>query len=190
MITISQLHRSAGGAVAAVLLTAALYGCDAAGAGNTAPGSNTADLGFFEDAVRQVERNYVEPVPRGELMQDALRGMLSRLDPHSDYMDQDQYQQMTAVTRGQFGGIGVELTLEGKIPEVIAPIEGTPAATAGIEPGDRIIRIDAQPTAGMDAEEVVKRLRGPAGSRVTLTIARADRTPLDVPLTRSVIRVV
>jgi carboxyl-terminal processing protease len=190
MIAMSELHRSAAGVVAAVLLTAALYGCEAAGAGSAATGADPADLGFFEDAVRQVERNYVEPVPRSELMQDALRGMLSRLDPHSDYMDQEQYQQMTAVTRGRFGGIGVELTLEGKIPEVIAPIEGTPAATAGIEPGDRIIRIDAQPTAGMDAEEVVKRLRGPAGSRVTLTIARADRPPLEVPLTRSVIRVV
>ena len=190
MIAMSELHRSAAGVVAAVLLTAALYGCEAAGAGSAATGGDTADLGFFEDAVRQVERNYVEPVPRSELMQDALRGMLTRLDPHSDYMDQEQYQQMTAVTRGRFGGIGVELTLEGKIPEVIAPIEGTPAANAGIEPGDRIIRIDAQPTAGMDAEEVVKRLRGPAGSRVTLTIARADRPPLEVPLTRSVIRVV
>jgi carboxyl-terminal processing protease len=190
MITISQLHRSAVGVVAAALLTAALYGCEAAGAGSAATGGDPADLGLFEDAVRQVEQNYVEPVPRSELMQDALRGMLSRLDPHSDYMDQDQYQQMTAVTRGRFGGIGVELTLEGKIPEVIAPIEGTPAANAGIEPGDRIIRIDAQPTAGMDPEEVVKRLRGPAGSRVTLTIARADRPPLEVPLTRSVIRVV
>jgi carboxyl-terminal processing protease len=190
MIAMSELHRSAAGVVAAVLLTAALYGCEAAGAGSPATGGDTADLGFFEDAVRQVEKNYVEPVPRSELMQDALRGMLSRLDPHSDYMDQEQYQQMTAVTRGRFGGIGVELTLEGKIPEVIAPIEGTPAASAGIEPGDRIIRIDAQPTAGMDAEEVVKRLRGPAGSKVTLTIARADRPPLEVPLTRSVIRVV
>jgi carboxyl-terminal processing protease len=190
MIAISHLHRSAAGAVAAILLTAALYGCDAAGAGSAATGGDPADLGFFEDAVRQVERNYVEPVPRSELMQDALRGMLSRLDPHSDYMDQEQYQQMTAVTRGRFGGIGVELTLEGKIPEVIAPIEGTPAANAGIEPGDRIIRIDAQPTAGMDAEEVVKRLRGPPGSRVILTIARADRSPLEVSLTRSVIRVV
>ncbi len=177
MITTSHLHRSAAGAAAAVLLTAALYGCDAAGAGSAAPAGNTADLGFFEDAVRQVERNYVEPVPRSELVQDALKGMLSRLDPHSDYMDQEQYQQMTAVTRGQFGGIGVELTLEAKIPEVIAPIDGTPAANAGIEPGDRIIRIDAQPTAGMDAEEIVKRLRGPAGSRVTLTIARSDRPP-------------
>jgi carboxyl-terminal processing protease len=189
MIAMSELHRSAAGVVAAVLLTTALYGCEA-GAGSAATGGDPADLGFFEDAVRQVERNYVEPVPRSELMQDALRGMLSRLDPHSDYMDQEQYQQMTAVTRGRFGGIGVELTLEGKIPEVIAPIEGTPAANAGIEPGDRIIRIDTQPTAGMDPEEVVKRLRGPAGSRVTLTIARADRPPLEVPLTRSVIRVV
>jgi carboxyl-terminal processing protease len=189
MITISQLHRSAAGAAVAVLLTAALYGCDTAGAGDPASG-NTADLGFFEDAVRQVERNYVEPVPRSELMQDALKGMLSRLDPHSDYMDQEQYQQMAAVTRGQFGGIGVELTLEGKIPEVIAPIEGTPAANAGIEPGDRIVRIDAQPTAGMDPDDVVKRLRGPAGSRVTLTIARADRPLIEVPLTRSVIHVV
>ena len=190
MITISCLHRSAAGAAAAVLLTAALYGCDAEGAGTAAPPGSAADLGFFEDAVRQVEKNYVEPVPRSELVQDALKGMLSRLDPHSDYMDQEQYQQMTAVTRGQFGGIGVELTLEAKIPEVIAPIEGTPAANAGIEPGDRIIRIDAQPTAGMDAEEIVKRLRGPAGTKVTLTIARNDRAPFEVPLTRSVIRVV
>jgi len=116
--------------------------------------------------------------------------MLTRLDPHSDYMDQEQYQQMTAVTRGQVGGIGVELTLEGKVPEVISPIDGTPAANAGIEPGDRIVKIDGQPTTGMDVEEIVKRLRGAAGSRVILTIARNDRGPFDVPLTRDVIRVV
>ena len=94
--------------------------------------------------------------------------MLTRLDPHSDYMDQDQYQQMSAVTRGEFGGIGIELTLEGKVPEVIAPIDGTPAANAGIEPGDRIVKIDGQPTTGMDVEAIVKRLRGSAGSKVTL----------------------
>jgi len=105
-------------------------------------------------------------------------------------MDQDQYQQMTAVTRGHFGGIGVELTLEGKVPEVISPIDGTPAAEAGIEPGDRIVKIDAQPTTGMEVEEIVKRLRGLAGTRVTLTIARNDRNPFEVTLTRDVIRVV
>src|SRR5260370_34336374 len=98
---------------------------------------------------------------------------------------------MTAVTRGQFGGIGVELTLEGKVPEVISLMDATPAANAGIEPGDRIVKIDGQPTTGMDVEEIVKRLRGAAGSRVILTIARNDRsTPFDVPLTRDVIRVV
>jgi carboxyl-terminal processing protease len=140
--------------------------------------------------MKQVERNYVAPVTGNELAKDALRGMLTRLDPHSDYMDQEQYQQMTAVTRGQFGGIGVELTLEGKVPEVISPIDGTPAANAGIEPGDRIVKIDGQPTTGMDVEEIVKRLRGAAGSRVILTIARNDRGPFDVPLTRDVIRVV
>ena len=97
---------------------------------------------------------------------------------------------MTAVTRGEFGGIGIELTLEGKMPEVISPIDGTPAANAGIEPGDRIAKIDGLATAGMDVETVVKRLRGAPGSRVVLEIARADRAPFDVSLTRSVIHVV
>src|SRR6516162_4252381 len=189
MINISRQHPSAIRA-AIVLVTLALYACDSAGAGTGAYPSDPSDLGLLQEAIKQVERNYVAPVTDHELTKDALRGMLTRLDPHSDYMDQDQYQQMTAVTRGQFGGIGVELTLEGKVPEVISPIDGTPAAEAGVEPGDRIVKIDGQPTTGMDVEEVVKRLRGPAGSRVTLTIARTDRTPFDVTLPRNVIRVV
>jgi len=105
-------------------------------------------------------------------------------------MDQEQYEQMTAVTRGQFGGIGVELTLESRVPEVIAPIDGTPAADAGIEPGDRISKIDAQSTTGMDVEEIVKRLRGAPGTRVTLTVSRNDRPPFQVTLSRAIIHVV
>ena len=190
MITISRLHHAAVRAAIVVLLTIALYGCDSAGAGSAAAAGDAADLELFQGVVKQVEKNYVEPVPGNELVRDALKGMLGRLDPHSDYMDQEQYQQMTAVTRGQFGGIGVELTLEAKVPEVISPIDGTPAADAGVEPGDRILKIDAQPTTGMDVEEIVKRLRGPAGTKVTLTIARSDRVPFDVTLIRSVIRVV
>ncbi|MBV9685711.1 MAG: S41 family peptidase [Alphaproteobacteria bacterium] len=188
MIDISCKHHSAVRAAAVVLVSFTLYACDSAGAGTGA--YPTADFGLIQDAMKQVERNYVAPVTGDELTKDALKGMLTRLDPHSDYMDQEQYQQMTAVTRGQFGGIGVELTLEGKVPEVISPIDGTPAAEAGIEPGDRIVKIDGLPTTGMDVEEVVKRLRGPAGSRVTLTIARNDRSPFEVTLTRNVIRVV
>jgi len=189
MIKISRQHPSAIRA-AVVLLTLTLYACDSAGAGTGAYPSEAGDLALIQEAMKQVQRNYVAPVTDGELTKDALKGMLTRLDPHSDYMDQDQYQQMSAVTRGQFGGIGVELTLEGKVPEVISPIDGTPAAEAGIEPGDRIVRVDGQPTTGMDAEEIVKRLRGPAGSRVVLTITRNDRAPFDVALTRNVIRVV
>ena len=190
MIQISYQSRSAARAAAAVVLTLTLYACDNAGAGTGAYPADATDLGLLQEAMKQVERNYVAPVSGSELTRGALKGMLSRLDPHSDYMDQDQYQQMTAVTRGHFGGIGVELTLEGKVPEVISPIDGTPAAEAGIEPGDRIVKIDAQPTTGMDVEEIVKRLRGPAGTRVTLTIARNDRNPFEVTLTRDVIRVV
>lgn len=189
MIQIPPQYRPAARAAAAVLVTLTLYACDNAGAGTGAYPADASDLGLIQEAMKQVERNYVAPVNGSELTTDALKGMLTRLDPHSDYMDQDQYKQMTAVTRGHFGGIGVELTLEGKVPEVISPIDGTPAAEAGIEPGDRIVKIDAQPTTGMDVEEIVKRLRGQAGTRVTLTIARNERT-FDVPLTRNVIHVV
>jgi carboxyl-terminal processing protease len=189
MLNISRQYHSATRAVAAVVVMLMLHACNSAGAGTAASPGNV-DLGLIQDAMRQVERNYVAPVTGNQLTKDALKGMLTRLDPHSDYMDQEQYQQMTAVTRGQFGGIGVELTLEGKVPEVISPIDGTPAAEAGIEPGDRIVKIDAQATTGMDVEEIVKRLRGVPGSRVSLTIARNDRSPFEVTLTRNVIRVV
>jgi carboxyl-terminal processing protease len=190
MIDISRQYHSALRAAAAVLVTLTLYACESAGAGTGVRPSDTADLGLLQDAMKQVERNYVAPVTNSDLAKDALKGMLTRLDPHSDYMDQEQYRQMTAVTRGQFGGIGVELTLEGKVPEVISPIDGTPAAEAGIEPGDRIVKIDTQATTGMDVEEIVKRLRGVPGSRVALTISRNDRSPFEVVLTRNIIRVV
>src|SRR5947209_8723415 len=97
MIAISCVHSSAFRA-AVVLLPLAFGGCDA-GAGSPPPIASASDLGLFTDVVKQVEKNYVEPVPGDELVKDALKGMLSRLDPHSDYMDQEQYQQMTAVTR-------------------------------------------------------------------------------------------
>ena len=167
-----------------------LHGCDSAGAGGGAPTANGSDLSLFQDVLKQVGKSYVEPVSDSELVKDALKGMLTRLDPHSEYMDQEQYEQMTAVTRGQFGGIGVELTLEARVPEVIAPIDGTPAADAGIEPGDRISKIDAQSTTGMDVEEIVKRLRGAPGTRVTLTVSRNDRPPFELTLSRAVIHVV
>jgi carboxyl-terminal processing protease len=191
MITLPRLYDAAVKATAVASITLTLYGCNSTGAGaaSTASG-DPADFALLQTVARVVQRNYVEPVPGDELTRDALKGMLTRLDPHSDYMDPDQYQQMNAVTRGQFGGIGIELTLEGKVPEVISPIDGTPAANAGIEPGDRIVKIDGLSTAGMDVETVVKRLRGPAGSRVNLEILRSTQPPFDVTLTRNIIHVV
>ena len=103
--------------------------------------------------------------------------MLTRLDPHSDYMDQDQYQQMTAVTRGQFGGIGVELTLEGKVPEVISPIDGTPAAEAGIQAGDVVLAANGAPV--NNAEELRGAVEKSKG-HIALLIQRGD-TRLFVP---------
>jgi carboxyl-terminal processing protease len=191
-MTIARLrsHHTLARSAAALILTLLLHGCDVAGAGAAAAQGDPVDLGLLQEVAKKVEHDYVAPVSGNELTADALKGMLTRLDPHSDYLDQDQYQQMNAVTRGQFGGIGIELTLEGRVPEVIAPIEGTPAANAGMEPGDRIVKIDGQATTGMDVETIVRRLRGGAGSRVSLTIARSDRPPFDLVLTRAVIHVV
>ena len=147
------------------------------------------DLGLVRDAMRQVENSYVVPVEPDKLVSGALKGMLSKLDPHSDYMTENEYRELMATTSGQFGGIGIEVSVEEGVPQVVSAIEGTPAAAAGIEPGDRIVKADGQAIVGMDIGEVVRRLRGPPGSRIVLTIARTNRQPFDVPITRAIIRV-
>jgi carboxyl-terminal processing protease len=186
MLTISRLSRAAA-RLAAALAVVALGSCQSAG---SAALSDPPDLGLFREVIKQVEGSYVAPVDRGTLIEDALKGMLTRLDPHSDYMDEQQYRQLMSAAHGEFGGIGVELTLQGAVPQVIAPIEGTPAANAGVQPGDRIVKVDGEATAGMGAEEIVKRLRGGVGSRVVLTIARGQLSPFEVTLTRAIIHVV
>ena len=160
-----------------------------AGCTSLAAGSSGSDLGLIQDAMRQVESSYVVPVGPDKLVDGALKGMLSKLDPHSDYMTETEYRELMATTSGQFGGIGIEVSVEEGVPQVVSAIEGTPAAAAGIEPGDRIVKADGVAIVGMDIGEVVRRLRGPPGSRVVLTIARTNRPPFDVPITRAVIRV-
>jgi carboxyl-terminal processing protease len=169
-----------------LLLVLSVGGCASLAA--NAP-ADPADLSLIESTMRQVQRSYVVAVPPGQLVSGALKGMLSRLDPHSDYMSESEYRELVATTRGRFGGIGIEVSVEEGVPQVVAAIEGTPAAAAGIEPGDRIVKADGEPIIGMDISEVVRRLRGPPGSRVVLTIARANQAPFDLPITRAVIRV-
>jgi carboxyl-terminal processing protease len=160
-----------------------------AGCTSVTAGSSSGDLGLVQDAMRQVESSYVVPVGPDKLVSGALKGMLSKLDPHSDYMTETEYRELMATTSGQFGGIGIEVSVEEGVPQVVSAIEGTPAAAAGIEPGDRIVKADGVAIVGMDIGEVVRRLRGPPGSRVVLTIARTNRAPFDVSLTRAIIRV-
>jgi carboxyl-terminal processing protease len=156
---------------------------------NSLAGPPAGDLGLVQDAMRQVQSSYVVPVEPDKMVSGALKGMLNKLDPHSDYMTENEYRELMATTSGQFGGIGIEVSVEEGVPQVVSAIEGTPAAGAGIEPGDRIVKADGQAIVGMDIGEVVRRLRGPPGSRVVLTIARTNRPQFDVPITRAIIRV-
>src|SRR5260370_2959830 len=169
-----------------LLLVLSANGCSSLAADPTVgPG----ELGLIEDAMRQVEQSYVVPVKPDQLVRGALKGMLGKLDPHSDYMSEREYRELISTTSGQFGGGGIEISVEEGVPQVISAIEGTPAAAAGVEPGDRIVKADGQPIVGMDIGEVVRRLRGTPGTRVVLTIARANRSAFDIPITRAIIHV-
>jgi len=123
------------------------------------------------------------------LTKNALKGMLNRLDPHSDYMDADEYAMLKTENAGEFGGLGIELTDDNGLPRVVSPIDGTPAAKAGIEPGDVILKIDGRPTEGLAFSKIIETLRGTVGSPVTITIFRKARAPFDVKIVRDTIRV-
>ena len=124
-----------------------------------------------------------------QLTDDALKGMLSRLDPHSSYMTEPEFRQSMEDMNGKFGGVGLKISDHNGLPTVISPIDGTPAARAGVQPGDAIVSVDGQSTHGADLMEVVGKIRGKPDTTVKLTIVRGDKSPFDVPLTRQVIEV-
>ncbi len=169
-----------------LVLVLGVNGCSSLAADST---QGSSDLSLIQSAMKQVERSYVVPVKPDQLIDGALKGMLTRLDPHSDYMTQREYRELVATTSGQFGGVGIEISVEHGVPQVISAIDGTPAAAAGIEPGDRIVKADGKPIIGMEIGEVVRRLRGSPGTRVVLTIARAKQPVFNLPITRAVIHV-
>jgi carboxyl-terminal processing protease len=147
-------------------------------------------LDLFSDAFERVRANYVRPVQDSELIDAAIQGMVSSLDPHSSYMDAKSYGDMQITTRGQFGGVGIEVTQEDGLIKVISPIDGTPASRAGIKTGDRIAAIDGNSIAGLALNEAIDKMRGPAGSKITLTILRdGEKKPFDVTLTRAIVSV-
>jgi carboxyl-terminal processing protease len=151
-------------------------------------------LDLFSDAFERVRANYVRPVKDSELIDAAIQGMVSNLDPHSSYMDAKMYGDMQITTKGQFGGVGIEVTQEeaalGGLIKVISPIDGTPAARAGIKTGDRIAGIDGTSISGLPLQEAIDKMRGPAGSKITLTILReGEKKPFDVTLVRAIVSV-
>lgn len=148
------------------------------------------DLRTFTEVFERIKRDYVEDVEDRELLENAIRGMLEGLDPHSAYLDRSEYQELQEGTRGEFGGLGIEVGMEDGFVKVIAPIDGTPADRAGIEAGDLIVRIDGQSVKGMGLQEAVTAMRGEPGTEITLTILReGEDTPFDVTLERAVIQV-
>ena len=153
------------------------------------PGPSTKDLALIEGVIRLVEQAYVHPVGSPELTKDALKGMLNRLDPHSDYMDEQEYQESRSSLTGRFGGLGIEISEQGGVPKVIAPIEDTPAIRAGLQPGDLIVTIDGQGTQGMGLSKVVRVLRGKPGTSVKIGILRGANEPFDVTIVRDIIQV-
>lgn len=182
-----QLRRVMPYAVA-FMAAVAVTGCQPVAADDTA-GVSPGDVALIERTMKEVEKSYVAPVKPNELTTGALKGMLTRLDPHSDYMDENEFRDLMATTSGQFGGVGIEISVDDGVPQVIAAIEGTPAAAAGLNPGDRIIKADGQALVGMDIEEVVRKLRGAPGTAVALTIARSGRAAFEVKITRAIIKV-
>ena len=147
------------------------------------------ELRTFAEVLDRVKAAYVEPVDDKTLLENAIKGMLSNLDPHSAYLDPQEFADLQESTSGEFGGLGIEVGTEEGFIKVISPIDDTPAAAAGIQPGDLIVQIDGKPTKGQSMNEAVDSMRGKAGSPITLTIVRGGGKPFDVRLKRAIIKV-
>ena len=148
------------------------------------------DLRVFTDVYARIKQDYVTEVDDSMLIENAIRGMLSGLDPHSSFLDEEQFRELQIGTSGEFGGLGIEVGMENGFVKVIAPIDDTPADRAGVKAGDLIIRLDGKSVKGLALEEAVKLMRGKKGSKIDLTILReGEDSPLNIIITRDVIRV-
>ena len=147
------------------------------------------ELRTFAEVMDRIKAAYVEPVDDKTLLENAIKGMLSNLDPHSAYLGPEDFQELQESTSGEFGGLGIEVGMEDGFVKVVSPIDETPASRAGIEAGDLIVKINGQPTRGLTMTEAVDKMRGKIGEKITLTLVRDGGTPFDVTLARAVIQV-
>jgi carboxyl-terminal processing protease len=146
-------------------------------------------LNLFGDVFERVRSDYVKEVGDEELIESAINGMLTSLDPHSSYLNAKSFRDMQVQTRGEFGGLGIEVTMEGGYVKVVSPIDDTPAYRAGVKPGDLITHLDKEAVQGLSLAEAVERMRGPVNTDLVLTLRRAGREPFDVTITRAVIKI-
>jgi len=164
--------------------------------GTSAPADTSANdtfrqLTLFSDVLERTRADYVDSVTDEKLVEYAINGMLSSLDPHSGYLNKKSFEEMQTQTRGEFGGLGIEVTMENNLVKVISPIDDTPAAKAGLQPNDLITHLDTKPVVDMTLNEAVDKMRGTPGTKITLTVRRGGISgqPFDVTITRAVIRV-
>jgi carboxyl-terminal processing protease len=174
----------------AVLVVALVAGTWAVGRVQESTENTYANIERFIQVLTKVRDNYVEPVSSDKLMDSAIRGMLRTLDPYSQYLDKEDAERLETTTHGSFGGIGISIGMRDSWVTVISPIEGTPAWRAGIQGGDRIIKIDGTSTEGLSLDDAMKKMRGEKGTKVELTIFREGREkPLTFTMTRDIIQI-
>ncbi len=181
--------KSAGLFVAGAMMAGvAMHALGAAGAAT----SNTETyklITLFGDVFDRVRADYVEEPDQKKMIESAINGMLTSLDPHSSYMDAEKFDDMNVQTKGEFGGLGIEVTMENGVVKVMAPYDGTPASKAGILANDLIVKIDSTEVQGLTLNEAVDKMRGAVGTPVNLTIAREGREPFEVKIVRDIIKV-
>ena len=146
-------------------------------------------LSIFNEVFNRVKERYVEEVTDKELIEKALNGMLSALDPHSSFMSEELFKEMQIDTAGAFGGLGIEITMEQGFIKIISPIDDTPAQKAGVESGDFITHLDGQSVVGLSIKEAVDIMRGEVGKPITITIVRGMKEPFDIVLKRAIIKI-
>jgi carboxyl-terminal processing protease len=175
---------------AAVVTTVVLFSLrQDVGAATPNSAETYKQLDLFGEVFSLVRANYVDDVNDDNLVESAINGMLTSLDPHSNYLNSKNFNDMKVQTRGEFGGLGIEVSMENGLVKVVSPIDDTPAARAGLKPGDLITHLDGEPVQGLTLPEAVEKMRGPVNSEVKLTIRREGRDPFDVKLVRATIKI-
>lgn len=179
--------------VLAVIALSLMLGMSNACAEKAAKPAEEADtyelLNLFGEVMERAKTSYVEKVDDKKLIESAINGMLVSLDPHSSYLDAQSYKYMNEQTKGKFGGLGIEVTMENGVVKIVSPIDDTPAAKAGLKPGDYITNIDGEQVIGMSLNDAVDKMRGKVGSKVKLTIRRVGEKPFEVTLKREEVKI-